>query len=99
MIRASAPYASGWSSFVLLKMDRVRVARGGSLTTLHRSRFILLLRVGSRKVSIKTWFLKKLRNRNIQKSKTKMSEAFLNAVIIDYLNKLKLLSKPFAFVQ
>ena len=36
MIRASAPYSSGWGSFVLLKMDRVRVARGGSLSTLHR---------------------------------------------------------------
>ena len=35
MIRASAPYTSGWGSFVLLKMDRVRVARGGSLSTLH----------------------------------------------------------------
>ena len=30
MIRASAPYTSGWGSFVLLKMDRVRVAQGGS---------------------------------------------------------------------
>ena len=36
MIRASAPYTSGWGSFVLLKMDCVRVARGGSLSTLHR---------------------------------------------------------------
>ena len=36
MIRASAPYTSGWGSFVLLKMDRVRIARGGSLSTLHR---------------------------------------------------------------
>ena len=36
MIRAFAPYTSGWGSFVLLKMDRVRVARGGSLSTLHR---------------------------------------------------------------
>ena len=36
MIRASAPYTSGWGSFVLLKIDRVRVARGGSLSTLHR---------------------------------------------------------------
>ena len=35
MIRASAPYTSGWDSFVLLNMDRVRVARGGSLSTLH----------------------------------------------------------------
>ena len=34
MIRASASYTSGWGSFVLLKMDRVRVARGGSLSTL-----------------------------------------------------------------
>ena len=38
MIRASAPYTSGWGSFVLLKIDRVRVARGGSLSTLHRVR-------------------------------------------------------------
>ena len=36
MIRASAPYTSGWGSFVLLKIDCVRVARGGSLSTLHR---------------------------------------------------------------
>ena len=36
MIRASAPYTSGWASFVLLKMDRVRVTWGGSLSTLHR---------------------------------------------------------------
>ena len=36
MIRASAPYTSGWGSFVLLKMDCVRVARGGSLSMLHR---------------------------------------------------------------
>ena len=36
VIRASAPYTSGWGSFVLLKMDRVRIARGGSLSTLHR---------------------------------------------------------------
>ena len=36
MIRASTPYTSGWGSFVLLKMDRVRVARGGRLSTLHR---------------------------------------------------------------
>ena len=36
VIRASASYTSGWGSFVLLKMDRVRVARGGSLSTLHR---------------------------------------------------------------
>ena len=35
MIRASAPYTSGWSSFVLLKMDCVRLARVGSLSTLH----------------------------------------------------------------
>ena len=28
MIRASAPYTSGWGSFVLLKMDCIRVARG-----------------------------------------------------------------------
>ena len=38
MIRASAPYTSGWGSFVLLKMDCVRVARGGSLSTLHRNK-------------------------------------------------------------
>ena len=37
MIRASAPYTSGWGSFVLLKMDHMRVARGGSLSMLHRS--------------------------------------------------------------
>ena len=36
MIRASAPYTSGWGSFVLLKMDCIRVARGGSLSMLHR---------------------------------------------------------------
>ena len=36
MIRASAPYTSGWGSFVLLKMDRIRVAWGGSLSMLHR---------------------------------------------------------------
>ena len=35
MIRASAPYTSGWGSFVLLKMDCIRVALGGSLSTLH----------------------------------------------------------------
>ena len=28
MIRVSAPYTSGWGSFVLLKMDHVRVAWG-----------------------------------------------------------------------
>ena len=37
MIRASAPYTSGWGSFVLLKMDRVRVVQGGSLSMLHWS--------------------------------------------------------------
>ena len=37
VIRASAPYTSGWGSFVLLKMDHVRVAWGGSLSTLHRT--------------------------------------------------------------
>ena len=37
MIRASAPYTWGWGSFVLLKMDRVWIARGGSLSTLHRN--------------------------------------------------------------
>ena len=37
VIRASASYTSGWDSFVLLKMDRVRVARGGSLSMLHQS--------------------------------------------------------------
>ena len=36
MIRASASYTSGWGSFVLLEMDSVRVAQGGSLSTLHR---------------------------------------------------------------
>ena len=35
VIRASAPYTSGWGSFVLLKMDRVRLAWGGSLSMLH----------------------------------------------------------------
>ena len=35
MIRASASYTSEWGSFVLLKMDRFRVARGGSLSTLQ----------------------------------------------------------------
>ena len=39
VIRASAPYTSGWGSFVLLKMDHVRVARGGSLSTLHRGSY------------------------------------------------------------
>ena len=36
MIRASASYTSGWGSFVLLKMDHVRVAQGGSLSMLHQ---------------------------------------------------------------
>ena len=36
MIRASAPYTSGLGSFVLLKMDRIRVAQGGSMSTLHQ---------------------------------------------------------------
>ena len=36
MIRAVALYTSRWGGFVLLKMDCVRVARGGSLSTLHR---------------------------------------------------------------
>ena len=36
MIRASAPYTSGWGSFVLLKKDHVRVVWGSSLSTLHR---------------------------------------------------------------
>ena len=36
MIRASAPYTSGLGSFVLLKMDCVRVAREGSLSMSHR---------------------------------------------------------------
>ena len=36
MISASAPYTSGWGGFVLLKMDSVRVARGGSLSMLHQ---------------------------------------------------------------
>ena len=34
-MRASAPYNSGRGSFVLLKMDHIRVARGGSLSRLH----------------------------------------------------------------
>ena len=38
MIRASAPYTSGLGGFELLKIDCVRVARGGSLSTLHRVR-------------------------------------------------------------
>ena len=38
MIRASAPNTLGWGSFVLLKIDCVRVARGGSLSTLHRNK-------------------------------------------------------------
>ena len=42
VIRASAPYTSGWGSFVLLKMDCIRIARGGSLSTLHRSATTLL---------------------------------------------------------
>ena len=28
VIRASVPYTSKWGSFVLLKMDRIRVAQG-----------------------------------------------------------------------
>ena len=36
VIRASATYTSGLGSSVLLKMDCFRVARGGSLSTLHR---------------------------------------------------------------
>ena len=44
MIRASASYTSGWGSFVLLKMDRVRVAWGGSLSMLHRVGLALVLR-------------------------------------------------------
>ena len=36
VIRASAPYTSGWGSFVLLKMDHLRVARGARLSLLHR---------------------------------------------------------------
>ena len=39
MIRASPPYTSGWGSFVLLKMDCVRVSRGGSLITLQWFRY------------------------------------------------------------
>ena len=35
VIRAPVPYTSGWGSFVLLKMDRISVAQGGSLNTLH----------------------------------------------------------------
>ena len=42
MIRASVPYTSGWGSFVLLKMDSVRLARGGSLSMLHRAKYELL---------------------------------------------------------
>ena len=37
MIRASAPYISGWGSFLPLKMDHVRIALGGSLSMLHRN--------------------------------------------------------------
>ena len=37
-LRGRGPYTSGWGSFVLLKMDCVRVARGGSLSTLHRKK-------------------------------------------------------------
>ena len=40
-MRASAPYNSRWGSFVLLKMDCVRVARGGSLSMLHRKMNIM----------------------------------------------------------
>ena len=37
VIRASASYTSGWGSFVLFKMDHVRVVRaGGSLSMLHQ---------------------------------------------------------------
>ena len=43
VIRASAPYTSGWGSFVLLKMDHVRVAQGGSLSMLHRGLWGLIL--------------------------------------------------------
>ena len=42
MIRASAPYTSGWGSFVLLKMDCFRLARGGSLSMLHRPYDLLM---------------------------------------------------------
>ena len=35
VIRASAPYTSGWGSFVLLKMDHIRIVQGGSLSMLH----------------------------------------------------------------
>ena len=35
VIRASAPYILRWVSFGLLKMDRVMVAQGGSLSMLH----------------------------------------------------------------
>ena len=45
MIRASAPYTSGWGSFVLLKMDRVMVAQGGSLSMLHWLTSCLNLRI------------------------------------------------------
>ena len=37
VIRASAPYTSGWGSFVLLKMDSVMVVWAGSLSMLHGS--------------------------------------------------------------
>ena len=43
MIRASASYTSGWGSFVLLKMYHIRVARGGSLSMLHRLTIQLIL--------------------------------------------------------
>ena len=35
------PYFWGWGSFVLLKMDCVRVARGGSLSMLHRNHYLV----------------------------------------------------------
>ena len=44
MIMASAPYTSRWGSFVLLKMDCVRVAWGGSLSMLHQGRGLHLER-------------------------------------------------------
>ena len=36
MLGAQVLRGVGWGSFVLLKMDCVRVAWGGSLSTLHR---------------------------------------------------------------
>ena len=57
MIRASAPYTSGWGSFVLLKIDRVRVARGGSLSTLHRKIFYIKARYSAKHTADSRVFL------------------------------------------